>query len=277
MKWNQIMGSVEPLDVAQAKSFMAEHPLSTFALLDVRQEAEYAEGHLPGARLMPIEQLMKGNFELDPELAYVVYCRSGNRSLAAAQWLMRKGMKKVYNLEGGLLAWEGKLALGEYHHNIHLLDPATDFEDALSMAYAMEEGLRQFYLQLGERVAEAESQRLLGQLAEFEEQHKASLAASSSDPAGPHRHALHGQILETGSRVDQLVEQVQYFINGPRDVFDLAMGIEAQAFDFYMRLSQSAEEEETSRLFLDLAEEEITHLDLLVKEADAFNAARRPY
>ena len=76
-------------------------------LIDVREQAEWAGGHLPGAL-----HLSKGVIERDieslvpgPETAIVVYCGSGGRSALAAESLMRMGYTNVFNLEGGYRAW----------------------------------------------------------------------------------------------------------------------------------------------------------------------------
>lgn len=77
-------------------------------LLDVREPEEYAEGHLPGAINISVNNEdfvseVKGEFEKDKPV--YVYCRSGRRSLKAAKMLADKGFK-VINLEGGILDWE---------------------------------------------------------------------------------------------------------------------------------------------------------------------------
>ncbi|SDL65362.1 rhodanese-like domain-containing protein [Tessaracoccus oleiagri] len=69
-------------------------------VLDVRTPAEYAEGHLDGARLL---DLTGGQFEaslpeLDPDAEYFVYCRSGNRSSQAVAMMERAGFTDVTNL-----------------------------------------------------------------------------------------------------------------------------------------------------------------------------------
>ena len=79
-------------------------------LLDVRTPAEYAEGHLPNSKLMDI---MNASFQsdildLDPEKNYYVYCRSGGRSSQACMILSSAGIgKKLVNLQGGIMAWQG--------------------------------------------------------------------------------------------------------------------------------------------------------------------------
>jgi phage shock protein E len=82
-------------------------------LLDVRRPAEYEEGHIKGSTLANWED--KADFEkhtqhLDKNKPVYVYCRSGKRSGAAADFLSENGFTNVINLEGGILEWkqEGK-------------------------------------------------------------------------------------------------------------------------------------------------------------------------
>jgi rhodanese-related sulfurtransferase len=79
-------------------------------LIDVRTPKEFTEGHLPGAILIDIKD---ANFDsqilaLDKNRPVFVYCRSGKRSLEAANILEKYKFKWVYNLEGGMIAWKDK-------------------------------------------------------------------------------------------------------------------------------------------------------------------------
>jgi rhodanese-related sulfurtransferase len=74
------------------------------AILDVREAWEHAICALPGARLIPIEELPFRADELDPARETVVYCHHGVRSAAAAQWLRQLGFPAV-SLRGGIDAW----------------------------------------------------------------------------------------------------------------------------------------------------------------------------
>jgi phage shock protein E len=79
-------------------------------LIDVRTPQEYAEGYIPGAILIDYlnENFEKGLDTLNKDLVYEVYCRSGGRSSNAAEIMMKKGFKNVYNLEGGIIEWKDK-------------------------------------------------------------------------------------------------------------------------------------------------------------------------
>jgi rhodanese-related sulfurtransferase len=74
-------------------------------LIDVREPVEYAEGHLPGSKLMPLGSLEQHSAELDKEAPLVLVCKSGMRSAQAQAKLQALGFHNVVNLAGGLMAW----------------------------------------------------------------------------------------------------------------------------------------------------------------------------
>ncbi|MFD1177421.1 rhodanese-like domain-containing protein [Paenibacillus puldeungensis] len=77
-------------------------------ILDVREPEEWAEGHIPGAKHIPLGQLYNRHVELDPEQEHVVVCRSGGRSAMACE-LLSEGGYNVINMVGGMLAWPGDI------------------------------------------------------------------------------------------------------------------------------------------------------------------------
>ena len=81
------------------------HGSSGIALIDVRSEAEAARGIIAGAVPIPLHLLPLKAEELDSETLTVVYCHAGARSAQACAFLADKGFRKVYNLQGGVLAW----------------------------------------------------------------------------------------------------------------------------------------------------------------------------
>ncbi len=75
-------------------------------LLDVRTAEEYAQVRIPGARLLPLDDLPQRMNEIPHDLPIVVVCRSGMRSLIAIQILKSAGFEgELLNFEGGTLAW----------------------------------------------------------------------------------------------------------------------------------------------------------------------------
>jgi len=74
-------------------------------LVDVREPHEWAIAHIEGARLVPLGTLSERLHEFDPARAYVVHCRSGQRSAKAISALRKAGFRRLQNLRGGILAW----------------------------------------------------------------------------------------------------------------------------------------------------------------------------
>lgn len=77
-------------------------------LLDVREDAEYREGHILNARHIPLGSLRKRLAELDgyKDKPVIVCCRSGQRSASACGLLRKEGYQNVTNLKGGVMAWQ---------------------------------------------------------------------------------------------------------------------------------------------------------------------------
>lgn len=76
-------------------------------VLDVREPAEFAFGHIPGALSVPLGQLEEKIGQLDPGKAYAVICRTGNRSDLACQMLAERGFSNVKNVVPGMSRWQG--------------------------------------------------------------------------------------------------------------------------------------------------------------------------
>lgn len=73
-------------------------------IIDVRQPAEYRDGHVEPSRLVPLGELAARTGELDRTRTLLTLCRSGSRSTLAAQQLSSAGFD-VRNIEGGILRW----------------------------------------------------------------------------------------------------------------------------------------------------------------------------
>lgn len=74
-------------------------------LVDVREAAEWAEGHVPGALLLPLPALAGRTGELDRSRPVITLCRSGRRSRDAADLLLVAGFADVRSVAGGMVAW----------------------------------------------------------------------------------------------------------------------------------------------------------------------------
>lgn len=273
MKWSALFKPVGNLDPAEAKEFMAARPAGGYQLLDVRQPGEYEQEHLAGARLIPLKELAGRAGELDPDQPVLVYCAIGGRSRAAAQYLNGQGFNQVYNLSGGIKAWQGHKATGPELQGLDLVAPETDYPGSLGLGYALEEGLQRFYLRLAEVVADVGQKELLSRLAGFEDRHKAWLAEEyealrHGDAGLPPLAVGKGELMEGGRTISLVLAGVRHEQLDSAAIFDLAMMFETQAMDLYGRLARQATRPEVRALFLRLVDEEKLHLGFLAKELE---------
>ncbi|WP_163099443.1 rhodanese-like domain-containing protein [Acidithiobacillus ferrianus] len=76
-------------------------------IIDVREQNEWSQGHLPGARHIPLGDLSKSMQSLEKHRGHHVICQcaSGMRSMRAAASLKKAGFDRIYSLKGGISAW----------------------------------------------------------------------------------------------------------------------------------------------------------------------------
>lgn len=94
--------SVKTVNVEEFAEKMAQQDVR---LIDVRTPKEYAEGHLVGAENIDVKAADFAERIKDLKGTVAVYCRGGRRSIKAAEQLSKQGCT-VYNLDGGILAWQ---------------------------------------------------------------------------------------------------------------------------------------------------------------------------
>ena len=86
-------------------TFAAAHADGAF-VIDVREPYEYVAGHVPGARLIPLDVVPSRGHEVPVGEPVYVICASGNRSRTAASWLTRIGVD-ARSVAGGTTGWTG--------------------------------------------------------------------------------------------------------------------------------------------------------------------------
>ena len=82
-------------------------------ILDVRTPEEFEAGFIPEATNINIYEgqgFLDALEKLDKSKSYFVYCRSGNRSRQACALMNNMGFARAYNLEGGIIDWQGEVA-----------------------------------------------------------------------------------------------------------------------------------------------------------------------
>jgi rhodanese-related sulfurtransferase len=79
----------------------------TVQVIDVREDWEYANGHIPNAKLVPLKKIIS-NAQQNVDGDNIVFvCEVGQRSAVAAEFAAALGKQNLYNLEGGTSAWRG--------------------------------------------------------------------------------------------------------------------------------------------------------------------------
>jgi phage shock protein E len=94
-----------PADI-DAKTLSGIKDRSDVVVLDVREQWEYDEGHIPGVVHIPMNDVPGRLSEIPTDKTVIVSCRSGNRSGQVSAYLRDAGFSNIHNLDGGILAWQ---------------------------------------------------------------------------------------------------------------------------------------------------------------------------
>lgn len=193
----------------------------------------------------------------------------GGRSRAAAQLLAGKGFTEVYNLKGGIRGWNGLRAVGPSEMGMSYLTGDEDLKEIIALAYGMEEGLRGFYVSISERTHDPDVAHLCDRLSEIEELHKERLFAlyvsdhSTIAGRGAFESDVVDGVMEGGFTTEEFLEKHWDTMETVPDLLNIAMMLETQALDLYMRYSDKVQEPSVRDALHDLAEEEKGHLTRL--------------
>lgn len=103
--WRTSGEVVEMLDEIAVRDLKSRLDAGEIEVLDVRQPAEWAEGHVPGAQFITGAELPARLGELDARRPTAVICGSGYRSAVVSSLLQARGHEQVHNVIGGMSAW----------------------------------------------------------------------------------------------------------------------------------------------------------------------------
>ena len=98
------MNSIKEVDVHALKDLIDQG--KNVRLIDVRSIAEMAAGIIPNAEKLPLHTLPARLNEIDNDDHCVLYCRSGARSAQGVGFMAAQGFDNVFNLRGGIMAWQ---------------------------------------------------------------------------------------------------------------------------------------------------------------------------
>lgn len=102
---NRANSNFATVNVAELKNLIENK--EDLLLVDVRSPYEYErDGHIEGTILIPLQELMFRYEELPKDKPLIFICRSGNRSNAACEQMVRLGFDDVTNFAGGMIDWK---------------------------------------------------------------------------------------------------------------------------------------------------------------------------
>ncbi len=196
------------------------------------------------------------------------------RSRVAAQTLVRKGFSKVYNLTGGIKAWKKEVAVGPEDTGLHLFTNEESPKEAIIAGFGLEMGLRDFYLSMQATVARESTKALFGKLADIEILHQQRLVELYQQISGTaitlaeFTKKIVEPAMEGGLTTEEYLQLYKIDREVETEVLGLALAIEAQALDLYLRAAERSDNVETKQVLLQIADEERSHIARLSNYID---------
>lgn len=256
----------------QLQRYQQKKKEGDYQLVDVRQPDEYEAGHIPGSRLIPLDELEENVSALPTSQDIVFYCRSGARSQAAAIIALddNPSLQKVYNLVGGFMAWDG-YALKD-NPRIEVFETDASLASLMYRSMDLEKAAQRFYKALHVQNADKAYADTLKQLSKAEEAHARAIytfwkqSVDSADPFEDVYQSLAGEIMEGGEPLMAAMERVQTTSDRSCvDLMELALNIEIQAYDLYRTMADREPDTDAGDAFLSIAQMEKRHMQLLAK------------
>jgi rhodanese-related sulfurtransferase/rubrerythrin len=265
----------EDITTPELKQFIKSHKEKEYLIVDVRQPDEYTKGHIPGAKFIPLNELLSDFSGLPADRDVIFYCHSGGRSVAAASMFSEEGIteKTIYNLEGGILSWEGKTLKG--FPKIQVFDKTKEPVELLLTAMDLEKGAWRFYTHILKNFAVDPIIPTLEQLSKAEIAHAKTVygfweKASSTPMAFDQLYeSLKGEILEGGESLANAMAYLKDIEeNACLRIIELAIHMEYAAFDLYKTMAEQEKDQTVRDSFLSIAQAEKSHMRILVRALD---------
>jgi sulfur-carrier protein adenylyltransferase/sulfurtransferase len=255
---------IEPFSL---QAHLASLKEEEFLLVDVRTPQEYENGHIPGSRLIPLDEIETRLDELPATGELIFYCLSGKRSMAAA--LLSRDSGKfdkalIANLKGGFSEYEGTPLTG--FPRLETFPQGRTVRETLLWAMNMEKGAERIYASFSS--GDSPIKKTFGRLASLERAHARTvyqmLVRKEQLPPFEQVYAtLAGEIIEGGESIDEVLARMN--TRDCRESAELALEIEQLAYDLYKNLASREGEENFKAVLLALAEAEKDHIRILAK------------
>jgi sulfur-carrier protein adenylyltransferase/sulfurtransferase len=189
--------------------------------------------------------------------------------------LAGKGFTKVFNVSGGINAWQSKTAIGPQDLGMDLFTGKEAPLEVLKVAYSLEQGLRDFYVSMEEKAKNQKVKDLFSKLSDIEVKHQMSIYTTYNQISkvetnkSDFEKMVETGALEGGLSTEEYLDLFKPDLNSEKEVISLAMSIEAQALDLYHRVSSKITHPESRAIVNQIADEEKVHLASLGKLMDS--------
>lgn len=180
--------------------------------------------------------------------------------------LAGQGFGKIFNLSGGIKAWNGGKAVGPVDLGLDLFSGGESAEQTLAVAYTLEQGLREYYLAMATALKDENTQNLFLKLADIEIRHQEKILeeygriTDTRIARDDFEKDIVVRAVEGGMTQEEFARTYQLDTESPREVIGLAMAIEAQALDLYLRAADHSTNPATAKTLGWMASEEQAHL-----------------
>lgn len=185
------------------------------------------------------------------------------------------GFSTVFNVSGGIKAWKSKTAVGPQDLGLWLFSGKESAGEILKVAYSLEQGLREFYIDMGQKAVKPAVKDLFSKLSEIEVKHQESIFQAYRDATGDtagkasFEESVAARAMEGGRSTSDYLELFAPDLADETEVISLAMSIEAQALDLYQRVGSGIADEDSRKIVNQIANEEKVHLKSLGKLMDS--------
>lgn len=159
--------------------------------------------------------------------------------------------------------------MGPEDVGLHLFAQATGGEEAIIVGFGLEMGLRDFYLAMQKRVAREATKALFGKLADIEILHQEHLLQLYGEITGKKLSLadfaakIVEPAMEGGLTTDEYLQLYKTDLDSEAEVLSLALAIEAQALDLYLRAAERSTDIGSERVLRRIAAEERSHIAML--------------
>jgi len=253
--------------------YMRNHQEKEYILIDVRQPQEYSTSHLPGAKHIPLQNIVNDFSEIPDDKDLIFYCASGARSRMAAMLVSEGSVtnRDLFNLNGGIMSWSGKTL--EEVPRVRTFDRAKTLPQFLETVMNMEKGAGKLYQKICDMYLPESFSQTFKTLASVELSHAKMIylvymKVTDTLPSSFESlyDQLDGDIIEGGESLETFLEIMSDTPQNNSCLFlmELSLGIEYAAYDLYRTLAnQKTDDPEMAGIFLDIAQAEKGHMRMI--------------